>query len=103
MSVPIDVRCSVRQVSSLSPASFNIFINDSFIKLREVNTGCTTNGIFVGCIMYADDVILISATVNGLQTILNNVSVNLLLKFNCTKSSCFSLAMVMRLVFPICS
>ena len=42
--------------------------------------------------MYADDLILISANVNGLQTMLNccyNVSVNLLIKFNCAKSSCF--------------
>ena len=44
--------------------------------------------------MYADDLILISATVNGLQTMLNccyNVSANLLLKFNCAKSSCFAI------------
>ena len=44
--------------------------------------------------MYADDLILISATVKGLQTMLNccyNVSVNLVLKFNCAKSSCFAI------------
>ena len=78
--------------SSLSPAIFNIFINAFIIKLREVNTGCTINGVFVGCIMYADDLIRISATVNGLLTLLNfcdNVNVNLQIKFNCAKSSCF--------------
>ena len=44
--------------------------------------------------MYADDLILISATVNGLQTMLNccyNVSVNLPVKFNCAKSSCLAI------------
>ena len=44
--------------------------------------------------MYADDLILVSATVNELQTMLNcryNVSVNLLLKFDCAKSSCFAI------------
>ena len=94
VSMPFVVRSAVRQGSSLAPAIFSIFINTFIIKLREVNTDCTINGVFVGCIMYADDLILTSATVNGLQTMLNccyNVSVNLLLKFNCAKSSCFAI------------
>ena len=44
----------------------------------------------VGCVMYADDLIFISASVNGLQTLLNcchTVSLDLLLKFNCVKST----------------
>ena len=92
--MPFDVRSGVRQCSSLSPAIFNIFINAFIIKLRKVNTGCIINGVFIGCIMYADDLILITATVNGPQTMLNccyNVSVNLLLKFNYGKSSCFAI------------
>ena len=48
------------------------------------------------CRLYhvADDLILISAIVNGLQTMLNccyNASINLLLKFNSAKSSCFAI------------
>ena len=44
--------------------------------------------------MYADDLILIFASVNGLQTVLNcchTVSLYLLLKFNCAKSTCIAI------------
>ena len=66
----------------LSPAIFNIVINTFIVKLRETNSGCCINGDFVGCVLYADDLILISASVNGLQTLLNcchTVSLDLLL------------------------
>ena len=78
----------------LSTAICNIYINAFITKLREVNTGCSVNGVLVGCIMYTDDLILISATVNGLQSMSNccyNVSVNLMLKFNYAKSSCIAI------------
>ena len=56
----------------LSPRLFfNIFINAFIVKLCETNSGCCINGEFVGCVMDADDLILISASVNGLQTLLN--------------------------------
>ena len=91
LSDPFTVHSGVRQDSSLFPAIFNIFINAFFVKLRVSNSGCCINGEFVGCVMYAGDIILISASVNGLQTLLNcchTVSFVLLLKFNCVKSTC---------------
>ena len=46
--------------------------------------------------MYADDLILISASVDGLQPLLNcchTVSLDLLLKFNCAKSTCIAIGL----------
>ena len=91
-----------RQGSSHSPAIFNIFINAFTVKLRETNSGCCINGEFVECLMYADDLILISAPVNGLQTLLNcchTVSLDLLLKCNCAKST--SIAIGLRSSFNV--
>ena len=96
LSDPLIVQSDVRQGSSLSPAIFNIFINAFIVKLHETNSGCYINGEFVGCVMYADDIILISASVNGLQTLLNGchtVRLDLLLKFNCVKSTCIAIGL----------
>ena len=74
----------------------NIFINAFIVKLRETISGCCINGEFVGCVMYADDLILISASVNGLQTLLNcchTVSLDLLLNFNSAKSTCIAIGL----------
>jgi hypothetical protein len=81
----------VRQGSSLSPAIFNVFINMFIISLRSFNYGCKMNSYFVGVIMYADDLLLLSATVHGLQQMLNccsSLCSDSLLEFNCKKSVC---------------
>ena len=51
---------------------------------------------FVSYVMYADDIILISASVNVLQSLLNcchTVNFDLLLKFNCTKYTCIAIGL----------
>ena len=56
---------------------------------RAAGLGCCINKSWLGCIMYADDIILLSASVVGLQTLLDKcgvVSSQLGLAFNCTKS-----------------
>jgi len=45
-------------------------------------------GQYVGCILYADDIILLSPSMRGLQNMLNvcySVSSKLSLQFNCSK------------------
>ena len=89
------VQSSVRQGSSLSTAIFYIFINTFIVKLSETNSGSCINGDFVGYVMYADDLILISSSVNGFQTLncCHTVSLDLLLKFTCAKSICFAIGL----------
>ena len=80
----------VRQGSYLSPELFTLFVNMFIVKMRELNAGCCVYGTFVGCIMYADYLIVLSASVSSLQSLLDccyQVSITLMLTFNCLKSS----------------
>ena len=69
-SYPFSVYCGVRQDGVLSPLMFNIYVDDLIHQL-EASNGCYVTGKFFGCIMYADDLLLLSATVTGLQQMLN--------------------------------
>jgi hypothetical protein len=94
----------VRQGSSLSPALFDVFINKLIVDLKLLGCGCRLNGAWVGCVMYADDVILLSSSIDGLQAMLNkcyDVSLGLRLKFNCAKSRCIVFGPSFRKSLPV--
>jgi len=67
VSVQFSVGSGVRQGSCLSPAVFNVFMNCFIVQLKALRTGCHVTSLFIGCILYADDILLISPSVNGLQ------------------------------------
>ena len=72
----------VRQGSVLSPHLYNIYTEDLLTTLENHSIdGTTLYGHYTGISMYADDIILMSATLNGLKNLINTcVSVS---KQNC--------------------
>ena len=79
--------CSgVRQGSVLSPNLFTVFMNIFFIlNIRNHDLGCYVNRSLVSCILFADDVLLVSAFLTVLQDMLHRVhrtASDLLLEFN---------------------
>jgi len=75
ISTQFIVGSRVRQWSCLSPAIFKVFMNVFIVELRKLNLSCHVYGIFLGCLLYADDIIgLLSPSVEGLQGMLNRGS-----------------------------
>jgi len=68
LSRQIVVMCGVRQGRVLSPLFFNIYVDDLISKLESSGFGCVVGNKFFGCFMYADDLLLMSASVLGLQS-----------------------------------
>jgi hypothetical protein len=85
------VSCGVRQGSLMSPHLFNLFIDILIRELTSLDVGCHIANRFYGCFLYADDVIILSPSVCGLQSMLNAcvvICARIHLKFNPDKSFC---------------
>ena len=79
----------------LSPTLFNIYINHLAFDLDNSNSSPLQlpNGTYNSCLMYADDVILITSTPVGLQNLLDTVNgfcTNWRMTVNATKSKCIT-------------
>jgi hypothetical protein len=70
VSDPFRLNSGVRQGSVLSPLLFALFIDVVMVKLEESKLGCFVNGICLNSFMYADDLMLLSATVTDLQLLM---------------------------------
>ena len=61
------VKNGVRQGAVLSPTLFSLYINSLMEKLEHSGLGCHVNNFYYGSAAYADDIILLSPSRNGLQ------------------------------------
>ena len=60
-------RNGVRQGAVSSPLLFSIYIDGLIKELRMSGLGCSLDMFFYGCLGYADDLLLLSASRSGLQ------------------------------------
>ncbi|XP_047138787.2 RNA-directed DNA polymerase from mobile element jockey [Hydra vulgaris] len=71
-SYPFYLTQGVRQGSILSPHLYNIYTQNLLETLQnESVVGTSINGNYTGVVAYADDIILLSSTVSGLQKLIN--------------------------------
>jgi len=67
VSAYFSLTCGVRQGGVLSPVLFSIYVDSIMERLRMSGYDCVIGGEFFGCIMYADDLVLVSHSVCVLQ------------------------------------
>ena len=64
----------VKQGATLSAILFCIYIDDLLKEMRRNRDGCWVNNTYVGIIVYADDIVLLSPSIDGLQNMVNTCS-----------------------------
>jgi len=67
----ISVRSGIRQRGILSPLLFNIYTDSVIHALRVSTPGCHLGDVYIGCIAYADNIILLSASLINLQKMID--------------------------------
>lgn len=64
------MECGVRQGGLTSPVLFNLYINALIVTLSNEHVGCHIDDVCVNNLSYADDMVLLSASVCGLRRLL---------------------------------
>jgi Reverse transcriptase (RNA-dependent DNA polymerase) len=83
------VNAGVRQGGVLSPYLFAVYIDQLIRALETSGHGCVVHGVYLGCIVYADDICLMSHSSCSMQSMLDICSseiAELHLNFTCKKS-----------------
>ena len=70
-SSSFNITNGVRQGAVLSPALFNIYIDEVFSELSNSGFGCKINNLYFGCFGYADDIALVAPCREALQQMVN--------------------------------
>ncbi|CAK1598235.1 unnamed protein product [Parnassius mnemosyne] len=65
------LQCGVRQGGLSSPLLFNLYVNQLIERLSSTHVGCHIDDICFNNISYADDMVLLSPSINALRTLLS--------------------------------
>ena len=71
LSYSFNLSQGVRQCSILSPHLYNIYTESLLDKVSSLPVGTTVGNVYTGIVTYADDIILMSTMLSGLQTMVN--------------------------------
>ena len=74
LSEAFSIMNGVKQGAVLSAILFCIYIDDLIKELRRNRDGCWMKNVFVGITVYADDIVLLSPSIDGLQNMINTCS-----------------------------
>ena len=91
ISEPIDIRKGTRQGGLSSPFIFNLLYQDLVQRLSDMKCGVSIGGLTYNLCCYADDLLLCSLTVSGLQYLIDAADEYITqhgLRFNPQKTSC---------------
>jgi len=55
----------------LSPLLFAVYVDDLIAKLKDSGLGCHIGPMYFGCIMYADDLVILAASLTMLQIMID--------------------------------
>jgi hypothetical protein len=81
----------VRQGGVLSPIFFSIYIDNLVAKVKSMNTGCYISLLCCSIFLYADDILLLSPSITGLQLLIDTCEKeldNIDMLINVKKSVC---------------
>lgn len=70
LSKSYHLEAGVRQGGVLSPILFNLYVDSILTRLQSNGMGCMLGKVYIGCMMYADDLVLLSISVCELQSMI---------------------------------
>ena len=104
MSAIFTIKSGVRQGGTNSTWLFNVYTFDLITRLRESGFGYYIGCLFLGCLFFADDILLVYASIVDLQNMLHICSIFGIeydIKFNAARSQFLHIGLLISMCFLI--